>query len=434
MKILAKRSSSLLLATLLLLSSFMALFALPTIDASAAAARTGLLRVAHLAPAAPNVDVYLDKKLTLSNVPFGTVSKYLSVPEATYEVEVFVAGANPRTADPVIAESIDVEAGSAFTYSVLNFDENTDSYFYEDSGRSAPATGNAKIKVLHASPDAGAVDVAVQGGPVLFGGLNNGESTDYLEVPTGSYKLELREAGTSNVLYTIPTINLAAGTLYTAIAQGFVGGSPAFKVQLVTDAQFSRVRVAHLSPGTPEVDVYVGNKRVLANVPFGAFSNYLELESGTYQVRVFLSSAKGKGTPAINANITVAVGKEYTVAALGKTANITAQVYTDDNSKPAAGKTRIRVIHAGADAPAVDVAIQGGAVLVPNLSFKQASGYLEVPAGSYKLEVRVAGTNTVAYTIPTLNLQAGIVYSAVAEGLLSGTPAFKVDLITDKKY
>lgn len=221
-----------LLLALLLVNSFVLVFA-PSTTASAAPA-PAQLRVAHLAPAAPNVDVYLNRKLTLKNVPFGTVSPYLSVPAGNYAVEVFVAGANPRRADPVLAEGIDVEAGASYTYAALNFSEQINSYFYEDD-RTAPASGNTKIKVLHASPDAGAVDVALQGGPVLFGNLNNGESTDYLEVPAGSYNLEIRAAGTNTVLYTIPTLNLTAGSIYTAIAEGFVEATPAFKVALIKD-------------------------------------------------------------------------------------------------------------------------------------------------------------------------------------------------------
>ena len=42
----------------------------------------------------------------------------------------------------------------------------------------------------------------------------------------------------------------------------------------------ARVRVAHLSPDAPAVDVWVDGSRVLENVPFKAFSSYLELPAG----------------------------------------------------------------------------------------------------------------------------------------------------------
>ena len=71
------------------------------------------------------------------------------------------------------------------------------------------------------------------------------------------------------------------------------------------------------------------------------------------------------------------------------------------------------------DAPAVDVAIAGGDVVVPNLAFPDASGYLEVPAGSYHFEVRAAGTDTVALDLPGVELESGMVYSVYAVGQMA---------------
>jgi hypothetical protein len=103
----------------------------------------------------------------------------------------------------------------------------------------------------------------------------------------------------------------------------------------------------------------------------------------------------------------------------------------DDLSALDAGKARLRVIHASPDAPAVDVAAKGGAVLVPNLAFPNASDYLTVDAMTVDVEVRAAGTNTVALEVPGLNLEAGKVYTVYAVGLLSGTPALGVLPVVD---
>ena len=76
------------------------------------------------------------------------------------------------------------------------------------------------------------------------------------------------------------------------------------------------------------------------------------------------------------------------------------------------------MIHASPDAPAVDVAVAGGDVLIPGLEFPNASGPLDVPAGSYDLEVRVAGTEDVAIDLPGVALDAGTVYDILAIGSL----------------
>jgi hypothetical protein len=83
------------------------------------------------------------------------------------------------------------------------------------------------------------------------------------------------------------------------------------------------------------------------------------------------------------------------------------------------------------DAPNVDIFAAGAGVVVSDLTFKEPSAYLPLPAGSYDLQVRVAGTSTVALDLPGTQLEAGKVYTAFAVGLAAGQPALTVNLATD---
>jgi hypothetical protein len=105
---------------------------------------------------------------------------------------------------------------------------------------------------------------------------------------------------------------------------------------------------------------------------------------------------------------------------------IKGRIFEDDNSAPAAGKAHVSVIHAGPDAPEVDVAVTGGPVLVDALGFGESAGPLPVDAGSYNLEVRAAGTNNVALPLPGVRLDSGVIYTFVATGFLNGNPALTV--------
>jgi hypothetical protein len=98
-------------------------------------------------------------------------------------------------------------------------------------------------------------------------------------------------------------------------------------------------------------------------------------------------------------------------------------VLLDNNSAPAAGKAHVRFVHASPDAPAVDIAVTGGPVLFANVPFKGVGAYLPVDAGTYNLEARVAGTDTVALSVPGVQLNEGTVYTIFAMGLVSGEPA-----------
>jgi hypothetical protein len=188
-------------------------------------------------------------------------------------------------------------------------------------------------------------------------------------------------------------------------------------------ADMARVRVVHASPDAPAVDVYADGAKVLTNVAFKGSSDYLSVPAGPHNFKVFATGANpASDAPVINADATLEVGKDYTVAAIGLVDNIKPLVLADNNAAPAAGKAHVRVVHASPDAPAVDIAVKGGAVLVPNLAFGKDAGPLPVDAGTYDLEVRAAGTTTVALPVNGVALTAGKIYTIFAVGLLNGTP------------
>ena len=76
----------------------------------------------------------------------------------------------------------------------------------------------------------------------------------------------------------------------------------------------------------------------------------------------------------------------------------------------------------------MDIAVTGGPILFTNVAFREAGTYLIVDPGTYDLEVRLAGTTTVALSVPGVALEAGTNYSVFAIGLaghatLSALPA-----------
>ena len=117
----------------------------------------------------------------------------------------------------------------------------------------------------------------------------------------------------------------------------------------------------------------------------------------------------------------LAAGGTYTVAAIGlvSDASLTAQVYEDDVSAPAAGNAKVRIVHASPDAGPVDVATADGTYLASGLGYPSASAYAEVPAGTYDVNVLAAGTDTVAISAPGTSVADGGVYTAFATGTAS---------------
>ena len=76
-------------------------------------------------------------------------------------------------------------------------------------------------------------------------------------------------------------------------------------------------------------------------------------------------------------------------------------------------------MHFSADAPAVDVAVAGTSpdeAIVQDLAYPDASDYLDLPGGTYDLEVRVAGETTVALDLPGVAVEDCMSYSVFAIG------------------
>ncbi len=181
----------------------------------------------------------------------------------------------------------------------------------------------------------------------------------------------------------------------------------------------ARVRVLHASPDAPAVDVWVNGSVVFSNLAFEEASDFAEVPAGTYTVAV---TPTGLSEPIVigPVDLDLAAATDYLVVATDVLSMITPVILTADGSTPAAGNGWVRFLHASPDAPAVDIAVaDGGPVLFPNVSFQSFTEYAPVPAGTYDLEARIAGTMDVALQLPGVVVADGAVNTAVATGLVA---------------
>jgi uncharacterized surface protein with fasciclin (FAS1) repeats len=178
----------------------------------------------------------------------------------------------------------------------------------------------------------------------------------------------------------------------------------------------AQVRVAHLSPDAPAVDVWVDGTRVLSNVPFAAFSDYLEVPAGAHNIQV--TPAGATSPVVIDANVDLTEETAYTVAATGLLGqNDLIPIVLTDNPETDAGSAQVRFVHTSADAPAVDVGVASGPTLFSDVEFREASTYLSVDQGTYDLSVQVSANGTEVLQVKGQALTAGVNYTIFAIGL-----------------
>jgi LPXTG-motif cell wall-anchored protein len=155
----------------------------------------------------------------LSNVTFFTASDYLSVPAGEHQFQVTPAGQPASSA--VIDARATVEAGKAYTVAATGPLASIKPAVVADN-LAAPSGTKAKVRVLHFSPDAPAVDVKVANGPTLLSNLAFPNASNYLEVDPGTYDIQVTPAGGSDVVLNLAGTQLQAGIVYDVFAVGQV--------------------------------------------------------------------------------------------------------------------------------------------------------------------------------------------------------------------
>ncbi|MCU7723796.1 DUF4397 domain-containing protein [Actinoplanes sp. KI2] len=177
------------------------------------------------------------------------------------------------------------------------------------------------------------------------------------------------------------------------------------------------VRLAHLSPDTPAVDVYLRSTtdaikpQIFRGVAYGAMSDYLRLPTGTYQVAMRKAGAPAGTEPVLTTQVGVENGGAYTVAGVGRFADLGLRVLTDDLKLPDPGKSKVRIIQASVKAPVLDVAGKNGKTIADGVSFATTTAYREVNPGKWSVQVAPTGGGKISVLPCTLG--AGSVYSLV---------------------
>ncbi|HEV2636717.1 MAG TPA: DUF4397 domain-containing protein [Actinocrinis sp.] len=158
------------------------------------------------------------------------------------------------------------------------------------------------------------------------------------------------------------------------------------------------IRLAHLSPNTPAVDVYLypfgGHtaQLVLTHVSYGTASPYQAVTPGIYTVAMRAAGASASTNPVISTNVTVKSGGAYTVAGLGTFSALTLDVLTDQVQAPV-GKAGVRLIEASLANPTVSVSGAQGD-LATDLRFPKVTDYESVAPGAWSITLKTPTTST----------------------------------------
>jgi len=176
----------------------------------------------------------------------------------------------------------------------------------------------------------------------------------------------------------------------------------------VASADTAAVQVIHNSPDplAASVDIYLDESLAIADFAFLTATSVLHLPAGV-EIAIGVAPGNSQGAEDIIASfpVTLAAGESYLVMATGVLdpslpgnpdgvdTGFTLEISSPLVTTAGAGEVAILAYHGSPSAPAVDVQVAGGAVLVDDLTYREFAGYIDAPAVDLVLDVTPAMDN-----------------------------------------
>jgi hypothetical protein len=416
------------------------------------------VRFIHAVPDAPDVNIRAGEALLAFELDYRQATPDRTVNAGTASVQV---DANLPDGELTVIGPVDVTLEADMKYAVIAVGE------VDPAGEpitplvianpNEPVTaGNARVEVVHAAPNAPAVDIFVTAPgaplagatPIAGGSTPFGAYSGQIEVPASDYQIRVTLPGSTTPVFDSGTVSLTDGAdlLIAAMDNTGPGAAPILLHVSTRGEEFeifdvdtpAEVRVVHAVPDAPAVDVFVNDPTAVGAPAIGALDytqvapgpdSYVELPGGT--TNVLVTAAGNPGVIAIPAtDLELSAGVQYSVYATGTLATTGTSggiepYITVDDDRPVATEAKVRILHLSPSAGPVDIYVlppaspatfdlTGATPAFSGVDFRQETGYVALNGGSYTVAVAAAGTTNVAIGPVTIDVVAGGVYTAAA--------------------
>lgn len=188
------------------------------------------------------------------------------------------------------------------------------------------------VRVFHAAPQAPNVDVYVND-QMVFSNLAFGDFTRYVYLDEGEYNVSVYLAGQKDRPVINQMVDVPSQQIFTIAATGNLDNLGLLvipdKVSKSPSQNYSSVRVIHLSPNAPGVDILVDGDTLFEDISFGEGTDYVDLNPETYNVNVVLNTDKSVVLPL---KITLNPDKIYTIYIIGNPPTLQAVQVVDGNT------------------------------------------------------------------------------------------------------
>lgn len=410
----------------------------------------------HASPDAPPVIISFNGQAQPDETDYrqGTPVVNLTAGDVEIQVDGVLPGGNATVIGPV---TVPFAEDTFYRVIAVNDVANLEPIILEQPDTDI-ATGELRVRVLHAAPLAPEVDVYVTtpgadlAASAPLGTFEFGGDLGPVDVTAGDYQLRVTAAGDpAAVVFDSGTVSLGAGgnLLVAAVENTSTGGAPINLVVQPADNDVESftlfdvntpadVRAIHAVPDAPAVDVVVNDDfgaPLVSNLSFPEFTPFVSVPPDTYNVKI---APTGTQNAVLDADLELAVGERYSVFAVNTLAAGIEALVANDDARRVATYAKVRIVHASPAAGNVDIYVTApGADITaetPTLAdvpFAANTGFLPLAEGDYDVTVTPAGSKTAAIGPATISVANGGIYTAAARDAVGGGAPLGLILLDD---
>ena len=303
----------------------------------------------HGATDAPTVDVIPQSSVAplVNDAAYGDITSYLSVPAASYILNVTPGNDNSTVVASYLADLSTLGGGAAVVFASGYLDPLANNngpafglYAALPNGAvvAFPAATTARLQVIHnaADPAAALVDIYVNGN-LLIPDLAFRAATSFIDAPAGTLlNIGVAPGNSTSVLDTLKNfeVTLQAGQSYVAIANGVIGTgfaanpdgrSTAFSLfvksgvrEAAADNSTVDFFAVHGATDAPTVDVIArGVATLVDDAAYGDLTGYISVPPSVYTLDVTPGANNSVIVATFSANLSTLGGGAAVVFASG---------------------------------------------------------------------------------------------------------------------
>jgi hypothetical protein len=206
-------------------------------DRDTETAERAQVRFVNADPNRPALDLWFGDNKTFSNIAYKTATDYMPVPAERRNFKVTVAGQTTELS----TNSEGLSANGRYTFVALPTDDGGTKLTALNDVVNDVEPGKAKVRFVHAAPEAGELDVnAVGQRDPLFDAVDPSTATTFKDVDPALRGMEIRRDDRKGAATKVADLKLEAGKAYTIIVAGRKGVLETIKLENMARQETAR--------------------------------------------------------------------------------------------------------------------------------------------------------------------------------------------------